>query len=164
MVHGACKSVGCFAMTDKGIERDLRLCRRGLSAGQREVPVHIFPFRMTDAAIARGDQRRRLNAFSPLTAMARNGPVLWHNLKEGYDLFQQTGEPPTAYACGDRYAFGALDASCATGRRLVKAGCANRTPRFARFLTRLGLSQYSTEFPTRRRPSRWSKPWTPPSP
>ena len=113
MVHGACKSVGCFAMTDKGIEEIYGFVAAALSAGQREVPVHIFPFRMTDAAIAR--ETSGGGGLMSLFAPDGNGAQwagLWHNLKEGYDLFQQTGEPPTAYACGDRYAFGAQDASC----------------------------------------------------
>ena len=112
MVHGACKSVGCFAMTDKGIEEIYGFVAAALSAGQREVPVHIFPFRMTDAAIARETSGGGLMSFFATDGNGAQWAGFWHNLKEGYDLFQQTGEPPTAYACGDRYAFGALDASC----------------------------------------------------
>ena len=115
MVHGACKSVGCFAMTDKGIEEIYGFVAAALSAGQREVPVHIFPFRMTDAAIAKETSAAAGGFMSFFAADGGNGAQwadFWRNLKEGYDLFQQTGEPPTAYACGDRYAFGAQDASC----------------------------------------------------
>jgi hypothetical protein len=117
MVHGACKSVGCFAMTDKGIEEIYGFVAAALSAGQREVPVHIFPFRMTDAAIARetgggGRGGGFLSFFATDDGNVAQWAGFWRNLKEGYDLFQQTGEPPTAYACGDRYAFGAQDASC----------------------------------------------------
>lgn len=113
MVHGNCKSVGCFAMTDKGIEEIYGFVAAALSAGQREVPVHIFPFRMTDAAIARETGGGGFMSF--FATDGGNGAQwagFWRNLKEGYDLFQQTGEPPTAYACGDRYAFGAQDGSC----------------------------------------------------
>ena len=60
MVHGACKSVGCFAMTDRGIEEIYGFVEAALRAGQKEIPVHIFPFRMTDAIIARDRNRRRL--------------------------------------------------------------------------------------------------------
>jgi murein L,D-transpeptidase YafK len=114
MVHGNCKSVGCFAMTDKGIEEIYGFVAAALSAGQREVPVHIFPFRMTDAAIARetGGGGGILSFFATDGGNGAQWAGFWRNLKEGYDLFQQTGEPPTAYACGDRYAFGAQDASC----------------------------------------------------
>ncbi len=115
MVHGNCKSVGCFAMTDKGIEEIYGFVAAALSAGQREVPVHIFPFRMTDTAIARetaGGGGGFLSFFATDGGNGAQWAGFWRNLKEGYDLFQQTGEPPTAYACGDRYAFGAQDASC----------------------------------------------------
>ncbi len=115
MVHGNCKSVGCFAMTDKGIEEIYGFVAAALSAGQREVPVHIFPFRMTDAAIAReigGGGGGFLSFFAADDGNGAQWAGFWRNLKEGYDLFQQTGEPPTAYACGDRYAFGAQDVSC----------------------------------------------------
>jgi|GEM_PF-291187 murein L,D-transpeptidase YafK len=113
MVHGNCKSVGCFAMTDKGIEEIYGFVAAALSAGQREVPVHIFPFRMTDAAIARETGGGGfMSFFATDGGNSAQWAGFWRNLKEGYDLFQQTGEPPTAYACGDRYAFGAQDGSC----------------------------------------------------
>ena len=112
MVHGACKSVGCFAMTDKLIEEIYGFVAAAIAGGQREVPVHIFPFRMTDAAIAR-------ETGAGLMAFLGNGQgsytqyaEFWRNLKEGYDLFERTREPPAAYACGDHYAFGAADGSC----------------------------------------------------
>jgi murein L,D-transpeptidase YafK len=116
MVHGNCKSVGCFAMTDKGIDEIYGFVAAALSAGQREVPVHIFPFRMTEAAIARetGGGGGFLSFFATDNGNGAQWAGFWRNLKEGYDLFHQTGEPPTAYACGDHYAFGggAQDGSC----------------------------------------------------
>jgi murein L,D-transpeptidase YafK len=93
MVHGKCASVGCYAMTDYGITEIYALVAGALKAGQRSVPVHIFPFRMTDAAMG---------------AAAGHGFLpFWENLKEGYDAFEATHLPPAVYACGERYAFGA---------------------------------------------------------
>ena len=113
MVHGNCKSVGCFAMTDKGIEEIYGFVAAAIAGGQREVPVHIFPFRMTDAAIARESSGGGFLSFLATdSANAAQWSGFWQNLKEGYDLFHQTGEPPVAYACGDRYAFGQAGASC----------------------------------------------------
>ena len=113
MVHGNCKSVGCFAMTDPGVEEIYRFVSAALAGGQREVPVHIFPFRMTETAI----EKETAVASGILSFMATENHSqqwsgFWRNLKEGYDLFERTGEPPTAYACGDHYAFGGKDASC----------------------------------------------------
>lgn len=45
-IHGGCESVGCVAITDEGIERVYILARIAHQAGQRQIPVHIFPFRM----------------------------------------------------------------------------------------------------------------------
>ncbi len=111
MVHGACKSVGCFAMTDRGIEEIYAFVEAALRAGQQEVPVHIFPFRLTDHAIAHETGGGWL-AFVAGGGNYAQWSGFWRNLKEGYDLFEQTGEPPVAFACGDHYAFGAGGASC----------------------------------------------------
>ena len=106
MVHGACKSVGCFAMTDKGIEEIYGFVAAALSAGQREVPVHIFPFRLTDAALQKETTASGWMAFLSQDAEAgKEWAPFWKNLKEGYDLFEATHEPPVVYACGDHYAF-----------------------------------------------------------
>ncbi len=111
MVHGACKSVGCFAMTDRGIEEIYAFVEAALRAGQKEVQLHIFPFRMTEQALARETGGGWL-AFVGATGNYEHWTAFWKNLKEGYDMFEQSGEPPVAFACGDHYAFGAGDASC----------------------------------------------------
>ena len=106
MVHGACKSVGCFAMTDKGVEEIYGFVSAALSAGQREVPVHIFPFRLTDAALQKETTTSGWMSFVSQDAVAgKEWAAFWKNLKEGYDRFESTHEPPTVYACGDHYAF-----------------------------------------------------------
>ena len=91
MVHGGCSSVGCYAMTDGAIDDIYRIVEAALDKGKAPIPVHIFPFRMT---------RERLAA-----AADEQWIGFWKNLKAGYDLFAQTGEPPMAYACGRRYGF-----------------------------------------------------------
>ena len=109
MVHGDCQSVGCFAMTDRGIDEIYNFVAAAIGAGQKEVPVNIFPFRMTDSKLAR-ETGGGLLSFAP--AEHAQWSPFWRNLKEGYDLFEQTGEPPTAYACGGRYSFNGAGASC----------------------------------------------------
>ena len=74
MIHGACKSVGCFAMTDKVIEEIYGMVEAALRGGQHEVPVHIFPFRMTDTALAQetqGDWTTFWSAAAGASAMER---------------------------------------------------------------------------------------------
>lgn len=53
MVHGNCVSIGCYAMTDPGIEEIYTLVQAALKAGQPFFRVHAFPFRLTDANLAR---------------------------------------------------------------------------------------------------------------
>jgi murein L,D-transpeptidase YafK len=93
MIHGACVSIGCYAMTDGGIEEIYAAVDQALAKGQDAVPVHIFPFRMTEA---------RLQA-----AAAEPWSSFWRNLAEGDRLFAATGRPPSAHACGERYGFAA---------------------------------------------------------
>jgi murein L,D-transpeptidase YafK len=114
MVHGDCKSVGCFAMTNNGIDEIYGIVEAALRNGQHEVPVHIFPFRMTEEAIARESSPKQFMAFlTPVNATPqRDWSGFWRNLKEGYDMFQRSHVPPVAYACGDRYDFGAGASSC----------------------------------------------------
>ena len=53
MVHGACSSSGCYAMTDYGVGN---LCDRGqksLDGGQRAFQVQAYPFRMTTQNMAK---------------------------------------------------------------------------------------------------------------
>jgi murein L,D-transpeptidase YafK len=92
MVHGDCVSIGCYAMTDAGIEEIYVLVEAALAAGQAEVPVHVFPFRMTEA---------RLDA-------ARTDPWhgFWTELKPGWDAFEATHVPPVVRLEGDRYRIG----------------------------------------------------------
>ncbi|MEQ1578514.1 MAG: L,D-transpeptidase family protein [Hyphomicrobium sp.] len=97
LVHGGCSSVGCFAMTNPVIEEIYSLTSAALRAGQRYVPVHVFPFRMTDANL---DQHK--------TSEWRD---FWLNLKEGYDAFERTKRPPYVSVCDGRYRVETMNAS-----------------------------------------------------
>jgi murein L,D-transpeptidase YafK len=91
MVHGDCLSVGCYAMTDRGIDDIYRLVEAALRAGEREVQAHVFPFRLTDEALARRAGHR--------------WAAFWTNLKQGHDLFERTKAALAVRACGGRYVF-----------------------------------------------------------
>ena len=94
MVHGACSSAGCYAMTDDQIAVIYALAREAFSGGQRAFQVHAFPFRMTPENMAR-------HRGSPNFAF-------WRMLKEGYDHFEATGRPPQVDVCERRYVFDAV--------------------------------------------------------
>lgn len=89
MVHGKCRSAGCYAMTDALIEEIYALARESFIGGQEAIPVHAFPFRMTDANLVR-------HAKSPHFAF-------WKTLKEGYDFFETTRTVPTVAVCQRQY-------------------------------------------------------------
>jgi murein L,D-transpeptidase YafK len=89
MVHGKCKSVGCYAMTDALIEEIYVLGREALRAGQPTFEVHAFPFRMTDANMARFDGNPNM--------------PFWRTMKQGYDFFEKYRLTPTVAVCERRY-------------------------------------------------------------
>jgi murein L,D-transpeptidase YafK len=91
MIHGGCKSDGCFAMTNPGIEEIYLLVEQSLGGGQDYVPVHVFPFRMTAENMARYPD----NYWTPF----------WTNLKEGYDYFEANHVPPAPTVNAGRYVF-----------------------------------------------------------
>lgn len=95
MVHGACTSSGCFAMTDDGVTEIFGLAREAFAGGQRSFQVQALPFRMTPENMAR--HRNDVNF------------AFWQNLKEGVDHFEATKQPPRLAACGRRYVFNARD-------------------------------------------------------
>ncbi len=91
LVHGGCSSVGCFAMTNPVLDEIFGLVRAAMKAGQKRVPLHVFPFRMTDANLA----RHRSSQWLPF----------WQTLKIGHDMLERTGVPPKVAICNKRYAF-----------------------------------------------------------
>ena len=91
MVHGGCKSVGCYAMTDYQMEEIYGLVEEAFKGGQEKIQLAAFPFRMTTQNLAR-------NAYDP------NAPF-WEMLKLGDDAFLATGRPPSVAVCDRRYVF-----------------------------------------------------------
>lgn len=89
MVHGKCKSAGCYAMTDALIEEIYALARETFEAGNESFQVHAYPFRMTEANMAR-------HKGSQWTEF-------WKTLKEGHDHFEATRQPPSITICSRRY-------------------------------------------------------------
>lgn len=93
MVHGNKVSLGCFAMTDPVIEQIYLVVEAALSHGDASIPVHVFPFRMTDERMAQAE--------------TEGGPWLafWKNLREGHDRFEAKKVPPQVRSAGDCYTF-----------------------------------------------------------
>lgn len=95
MVHGACSSSGCFALTDEGVAEIYTIAREALRGGQRAFQVQAFPFRMTPRNLARN----------------RNDPnfSFWMDLKRGYDSFEVLRREPEVAYCEGRYVFDKSD-------------------------------------------------------
>lgn len=89
MVHGDCVSAGCYAMTDPAIEEIWTLMVAAFEGGQRQVPVHIFPFEMTDAALEQHGGHRDFE--------------IWADLAPVWQAFHETGEVPDVRMVAGRY-------------------------------------------------------------
>ena len=89
MIHGDCVSKGCYAMTDAYIEEIYAIVDEAFSAGQREIPVHIFPFRMNDMNMAYYSHSRWIG--------------FWQQLHKGYQLFEQNSYPPLVEIIDGQY-------------------------------------------------------------
>jgi murein L,D-transpeptidase YafK len=89
LVHGGCKSTGCYAMTNPVMDEIYGLSEQALRQGQDAIPVHIFPFRMTEENMVS-------QAGNPWTPF-------WLNIKQAYDLFERTRVPPKVSVCNKRY-------------------------------------------------------------
>lgn len=91
MVHGACSSSGCYAMTDQQIAELYPVILKAMKSGQRSFQVQAYPFRMNAANMARhaGDPNMRF----------------WQNLKQGYDAFARTQTDVSVAVCEGRYQF-----------------------------------------------------------
>lgn len=91
MIHGRCSSAGCFAMTDFRMDEIYAIVESAIIAGQHQVPIHIFPFKMTDKNMRKYRSSKWIS--------------FWENLKEGYDYFEGHLAPPLVTVQDKRYHF-----------------------------------------------------------
>jgi murein L,D-transpeptidase YafK len=89
MIHGKCKSAGCYAMTDALMEEIYAMARESFVGGHDSFQVHAFPFRMSAENMAR---HARHEAYP-----------FWKIMKEGYDYFEISRQLPTVAVCNRRY-------------------------------------------------------------
>ncbi len=112
MVHGKCKSAGCYAMTDALAEEIYGLAREAFRGGQQSFQVHAFPFRMTNEKLDRFRKHRWY--------------TFWTTLKQGYDYFEIYRTPPQIAVCERRYV---VDVVIPASTRVDPVG---RCPQFQR--------------------------------
>lgn len=78
-IHGANVTIGCMPMTDDKIKEIYLYAIYAKDNGQSKIPVYIFPFKMTD------------DNFNYYKKIYESSLIdFWKNIKEGYDIFQNT--------------------------------------------------------------------------
>ena len=80
-IHGGCRSAGCLAVTDEGIQELYWIAVEARALGQQRIPVHIFPARL-DA----GEMKR----FEVYHSDHPDLIDFWKSLKPGFDHFERT--------------------------------------------------------------------------
>lgn len=104
LIHGKCSSSGCFAMGDDQAEFVHDIVAAALDGGQLRVPVEVYPFPLTAAALA--------------ARASDENAAFWRSLKPAHDALFATGLPAPARLCGTGYGFAGRGAK---GRAAVAA-------------------------------------------
>lgn len=78
-IHGNCVTIGCLPLTDEFIKEVYIACVEAKNHGQKNIPVHIFPYRMNDK-----------NHLEFLKAHAKALKLIdfWENIRNGYQYFE----------------------------------------------------------------------------
>ena len=91
MIHGGCSSAGCFAIEDRPMQDLFATVRDSLKAGQREIQLHIFPFKM--------------NSWNMAAHVNNPNYNFWLQLKRGYDLFTWDRQDLDIVVANGRYVY-----------------------------------------------------------
>ncbi len=84
-VHGSCISIGCIPVGDENIKEVYLLAARA-KGGEQDIPIHIFPNKMTD---------ENYTALQKEYASDATLLEFWSWLKPGFDAFEQSKVLPT---------------------------------------------------------------------
>lgn len=101
LIHGGCSSIGCYAMTNPVMDEIYQLAEAALDGGQTYIPIHSYPFRMTD-------ENMKKHEDSPWIGF-------WQNLKKGYDAFEASRKVFAVNVCEGRYLFKGVSSGAASG-------------------------------------------------
>lgn len=78
-IHGNCVTIGCIPIEDGPIEEVYLAALEARSAGQRRIPIHIFPLRLNQ----KGYQMLKKQYATNLQLLE-----FWSNLRAGYEQFE----------------------------------------------------------------------------
>jgi murein L,D-transpeptidase YafK len=91
-IHGNCVTIGCIPVGDDAIDEIYLLAAKAKVSG--EIPVHIFPTKMTAENMAGLKSQNAANAD------------FWDNIKPGYDAFENTKTlPKVSVDASGKYVF-----------------------------------------------------------
>lgn len=89
MIHGDCKSIGCYAMTNDYMAEIYRYVEAAFVYGQSRISINIYPFRMTKDNLERHRLSKNID--------------FWRELKPGYDHFLTHRHPPMIDVVNGQY-------------------------------------------------------------
>ncbi|ANI29521.1 transpeptidase [Yersinia entomophaga] len=89
MIHGDCKSIGCYAMTDNYMDEIFNYVQTAFMNGQSKVDISIYPFRMTEQNMQRHRNSSDIN--------------FWRQLQPGYAYFAKNRMPPLVGVINGQY-------------------------------------------------------------
>lgn len=81
-IHGSCVTIGCIPLTDEKIKEVYVLAVEARNNGQNNIPVHIFPFRMTNSNMKTHTRQHPLQT------------KFWESLQPGYVYFEKNRTLP----------------------------------------------------------------------
>ena len=84
-IHGNCVTIGCIPVTDDKIKEVYLLAVEAKNAGQKIIPVHIFPCRMDSSGM-----KYLLKEYSKQQSLLS----FWKNLQQGFDFFEKEKRVP----------------------------------------------------------------------
>lgn len=83
-IHGGCNTIGCIPITNDKIKEVYVMAYLARSSGQKEIPIHIYPLRLSFENIA------LLQAANPSTELMH----FWKALGQGYHYFESRRQIP----------------------------------------------------------------------
>ena len=92
-IHGDCVTIGCLPLQDGPMESLYVAAVAAKDAGQRRIPVHLFPCRF--------GQPRCEATLKEYAQFRPDLSVMWDNLRAGHDAFKRLGRPPRVQAQTD---------------------------------------------------------------
>ncbi|MBN1756914.1 MAG: murein L,D-transpeptidase [Chitinispirillaceae bacterium] len=116
MIHGGCSSIGCFAMSDSIMMELYFIVAAGLQH-QKVIPVHIFPFDMSDRNMEKFMNMKEDNDITNTINSLPGKEIgykyadcigLWKTLKEGFDYFEKNRIPPKVNVVNGNYVIARL--------------------------------------------------------